>query len=127
MFVVEPLATLCNFGSNAIILHAICRDPSAAVPRAALSLQVCANLLWLTFATLSRDVFLLLTALASLHMQLASLVLRLRVAPPLAPPPERSAERSAERQPIQSDASTDSLPAFPTTPQRVAMLTTSES
>ena len=123
MFVVEPLATLCNFGSNAIILHAICRDPSAAVPRAALSLQVCANLLWLTFATLSRDVFLLLTALASLHMQLASLVLRLRVAPPLAPPPERS----AERQPIQSDASTDSLPAFPTPPQRVAMLTTSES
>lgn len=109
MFVVEPLATLCNFGSNAIILNAICRNPSAAVPRAALLLQVCANLLWLAFAALSSDIFLLLTALASLHMQLASLVLRLRATPPLRHLPEG--------QPIQSDASTDSLPAFPTTLQ----------
>lgn len=74
----EPVATSCNILSNCVVLYAVCVDPRSPVPIAALGLQVCANAAWVTFATLTHDVYLCTTALASLCLQITSFVLRQR-------------------------------------------------
>ena len=73
---VEPLATACNVLSNVVVLHTTCQDTTSPMPRAALALQVCANLSWFVHATITRDAYLGTTAFASLALQVSSLVLR---------------------------------------------------
>jgi len=72
----EPAATSATILSNCVVLYAVCVDPRSPVPIAALGLQVCANAAWVTFAALTHDVYLCTTALASLCLQITSLVLR---------------------------------------------------
>lgn len=95
MEAIEPVATACNILANLVVMRAVCRSAEAPVPPLALSLQVGGNVAWCTYAILARDGYLLTTALTSLSLQVASLVMRVRKQPP--------------RQAIPVDSSRESL------------------
>ena len=94
-YIAEPLATACNIGANAIVLHTMCRDRLSPVPKEALAAQVLANVSWIAFALSRADPYLCITALASLGMQASSLWLRTR--------------NEAVRVPMKSTGSNDAL------------------
>jgi len=71
--VFEGTATVCNILSNVMLLYRTCGNAKGTVPIAVVTLQVIANLSWLTFAAMSRDWFLFSTAFSSMTMQLITI------------------------------------------------------
>ena len=69
---VEAFATTCNIMSNAILLRRTCWNARGSVPIVVVGLQIIANVSWISYAILSHDVFLLMTASTSMAMQMAT-------------------------------------------------------
>lgn len=70
---VEMIATFMNLCGNACLLYKTCYTPNEPMPRIVVFCQATANCLWITYALIICDTYLLTTSSSSFIMQSTSL------------------------------------------------------
>lgn len=78
---IEACATLLNLCANATLLYLVCSNPMRSTPRVVVGIQMGANLLWMSYAAIRGDAYLLITSCSSACMQAATSVLLARPRP----------------------------------------------